>query len=643
MKRKLISVLLAAVLVITLLPQPALGADAPELSGKCGENLNWTFDEATGTLRITGSGPMDDLETFIDYQWVVRNPWEAFTERITAVDLPEGLTSIGRSCFAECTGLKRIRIPEGVTAIGDQAFYGCSALADISLPDSVQSIGGSAFLDTAFFNDGSSWTGDLLYLGKWLLGYTERDHNSIAIRPGTEYIADYTFAGDTNVSDVTLPEGLKSIGNFAFNGCFWLKQIQFPASLTRIGKSAFGNCLRLTSVTIPAGVTYIGNSAFGICDKLTQINVAPENQSYQSIDGVLFSKDGKTLVQFPSGREGACRIPAGVTVIGDNAFDGCTYLKSIVIPDSVTAIGDLAFTNCGQLTSLSIPGSVTSFGDSLFSSCYQLLSVDFPKTLTSISDGMFYNCASMPSFIVPDSVVSIGREAFGWCLSLSWILIPESVTSIDPTAFERCENLRAIFGFADSAAQTFAKEHGYIFVPLGPGVFVDVYAGAYYEEAVRWAAEQGVTNGIAPYVFRPDSTCTRAQAITLLWRASESPEPKSALHPFKDVKADAYYTKAVTWAAEEKITNGTAAEAFSPDSGCTRGQFVTLLWRAAGEPEPSGTESPFTDVKADAYYYKAVQWAVEQGITKGTSADKFSPESTCTRGQIVTFLYRDLA
>ena len=169
--------------------------------------------------------------------------------------------------------------------------------------------------------------------------------------------------------------------------------------------------------------------------------------------------------------------------------------------------------------------------------------------------------------------------------------------------------------------------------------FVDVKEGAYYYDAVLWAVEQKITSGTSATTFSPDASCTRAQMVTFLWRAAGSPKVENGKNPFTDVQADAYYYDAVLWAVEKGVTSGTSATTFSPDATVTRGQTVTFLYRNAGSPEVSGT-MPFTDVKADAYYAKAVQWAVQQKITTGTSETTFSPMSDCTRGQIVTFLYR---
>ena len=170
--------------------------------------------------------------------------------------------------------------------------------------------------------------------------------------------------------------------------------------------------------------------------------------------------------------------------------------------------------------------------------------------------------------------------------------------------------------------------------------FTDVPADAYYADAVKWAVEQGITLGDSADTFAPNASCTRAQMATFLWRASGSPEFEG-VNPFADVSAGAYYYDAVLWAAEKNITNGTAAAAFSPDGLLTRGQAVTLLWRANGSPVIH-RDINFDDVPADAYYAEAVRWAVSEGITAGTGSNEFSPNAPCTRAQIVTFMYRDM-
>ena len=177
--------------------------------------------------------------------------------------------------------------------------------------------------------------------------------------------------------------------------------------------------------------------------------------------------------------------------------------------------------------------------------------------------------------------------------------------------------------------------------PPAPTVnpFVDVPAGSFYYDAVLWAVEKGVTTGTSATTFEPDGSCTRAQAVTFLWRVAGCPAPKSAAMPFTDVKAGSFYYDAVLWAVENGITKGTSETTFEPEADCTRAQIVTLIWRAQKSPA-AGTDNPFNDVKAGSFYETAVLWAVKAGVTKGTSAVTFEPEGICTRAQIVTLIWR---
>ena len=171
------------------------------------------------------------------------------------------------------------------------------------------------------------------------------------------------------------------------------------------------------------------------------------------------------------------------------------------------------------------------------------------------------------------------------------------------------------------------------------GVFVDVATGSYYEDAVDWAVENGITKGTDDTHFSPDGICTRAQAVTFLWRTAGSPKPETRAMPFTDVPVGSYYYDAVLWAVENGITKGTSDTTFSPNMTCSRAQIVTFLWRSEKSPA-AGTANPFADVKSTAYYADAVLWAVKENITKGTTSTTFSPNADCTRAQIVTFLWR---
>ena len=177
--------------------------------------------------------------------------------------------------------------------------------------------------------------------------------------------------------------------------------------------------------------------------------------------------------------------------------------------------------------------------------------------------------------------------------------------------------------------------------PVDPFRFDDVKDDkSFYFDPVYWAVEQKITKGTSEKLFSPGESCTRAQVVTFLWRAAGEPEPTETVNPFQDVKADAYYSKAVLWAVEKGITKGTSADAFSPEATCTRAQIVTFLYRADGTPEVSRKSRPFTDVDPAQYYADAVAWAVENGVTTGKSPETFAPNATCTRAEVVTFLYR---
>ena len=173
--------------------------------------------------------------------------------------------------------------------------------------------------------------------------------------------------------------------------------------------------------------------------------------------------------------------------------------------------------------------------------------------------------------------------------------------------------------------------------PVNP--FTDVPAGCWYEAPVMWALENGVTSGSSETTFSPGDKCLRAHVVTFLWNAEKTPEPTAYTKSFSDVPAGAWYYKPVHWAVEHGITSGVSDTKFGAGDVCSRYQVVFFLWKAAGSPEPKTTVNPFTDVNPGHFFYKAVLWAVENGITSGTSATTFGPTAPCNRAQVVTFLY----
>ena len=361
--------------------------------------------------------------------------------------------------------------------IGEYAFFNCSSLTSITIPNSVTSIERGSFGGCVKLRQNEN---GIYYVDGWVVG-TDSSIVKATIKVGTRGIATEAFRSRSSLTIVTIPDSVTSIGNSVFYGCSRLKNIEvstenkdyksidgnlytkdgktliqyaigkaestfvIPDSVTSIGEEVFYNCSSLTIVTIPDSVTSIGNSVFYGCSRLKNIEVSTENKDYKSIDGNLYTKDGKTLIQYATGKtESTFVIPDSVTSIGEYAFTLCGSLTSVTIPDSVTSIGAGAFYNCKSLTSITIPDSVTSIGEYAFQNCSSLTSITIPNSVTSIGERAFQNCSSLTSITIPDGVTSIGDWAFQSCSSLTSITIPDGVTSIGEYAFQSCSRLTSI-------------------------------------------------------------------------------------------------------------------------------------------------------------------------------------------------------
>ena len=498
MKKRLLSFVLAVLMIASLLPATALAADIVK-SGTCGaegdgSNLTWTLD-SEGVLTISGSGDMHDYD-FPSAPWydsrsrvksaviadgVTSIGWDAFKgcTSLTSVTIPDSVTSIGWDAFEDCTSLTSVTIPDSVTRIGEQAFDGCKSLASVTIPDSVTSIGDGAFYccdsltgiwvaegNSHYSSDASgvlfdkNMTALIQCPGRFFGAYTIPDSvtsidnrafysckslTSVTIPNSVTIIGERAFSYCTSLTSVTIPDSVTSICDYAFNGCTSLTSVTIPDSVTSIGEYAFAYCTSLTSVTIPDSVTSIGEYAFRDCTSLTSVT-----------------------------------IPDSVTSIGDCAFQYCASLTSVTIPDSVTSIGEYAFYDCTSLTSVTIPDSVTSIGDGAFYCCDSLTGIwvaegnshyssdasgvlfdknmtaliqcpgrffgayTIPDSVTSIDNRAFYSCKSLTSVTIPNSVTSIGDGAFYKCDSLTSVTIPDGVTSIDWCAFSDCTSLTSV-------------------------------------------------------------------------------------------------------------------------------------------------------------------------------------------------------
>lgn len=368
-------------------------------------------------------------------------------------EVPSRVVAIGDYAFADCDELTALTLPKNLITIGEGAFYNCRNLQLLTLPDSVETIGNYAFSDCSQLQSislphglttiqcGTFYNCHKLTAVRIPSSVTSIDYGafygcsalvSIALPPSLTTIGDHAFFGCQALSSVTIPNGTASIGISAFNACSRLQRFEvaegneyyctadgvlfcrgtqslvscpngkvgvyaIPQGVQEIGYYAFAYCSRLTAIHIPSSVTNVAPDAFLNCQSLENFGVSPDNGSYQAIDGVLYTKNGETLIGYPEGKIGTCKIPNSVLAIGDYAFCGAK-LTDITIPDGVQTIGENAFNGCTSLQSISLPNSIRT-----------------------ICDGTFYGCPSLEKITIPLGTVSIGEDAFSHCGKLNGV------------------------------------------------------------------------------------------------------------------------------------------------------------------------------------------------------------------------------
>ena len=358
-------------------------------------------------------------------------------------------------------------------------------------------------------------------------------------------------------------------------------------------------------------------------------------------------------------------------------------IKHVIFEEGITYIGEYLFYNSrsaiyDSVETLTLPSSLEKIGENAFTSLDGLKTVcitdleawcgvDFEGCTNPLDNevALAVNGVVVENLVIPESVKVLTDYAFKGCSSIRNVVIHKNMRHVGSFAFNTCANLEAIY--FEGNAPTFG-EHVFTLSDLTayypannsswsgianknlggavtwksyePMAFHDVPLGSFYYDSVSWAVENNITNGLTATEFGPTASCNRAHVVTFLWRAAGCPEPTSAENPFMDVDAGSFYEKAVLWAAENGITNGTDEFHFSPNTPCNRAQVVTFLYRAMQSPAVGTTACPFTDVVAGQWYEPAVLWAVENGITNGLSADTFGVDTICNRAQVVTFLYR---
>lgn len=599
-KKMLMSVCGFMLMLAVTLPGSSMNVHAEVVNGTCGENITWTFNDETQELVLSGSGPMADSE-------YGKAPWKDYQDVMKRVVVGNGITSIGNNAFYEYETVEQIVLPEGLTRIGEHAFA-FAGITSVDLPESLKRIEDNAFM----------YCDDLV--------------------------------------DMELPEGIEYLGRQAFGGCKNWENGDIPSGVKEFGAAVFQSCAKLESVIIPEGITSVPSNMFFGCQELRNV-----------------------------------QIPNSVTLIEEMAFQGCYSLQNLVIPNSVTEIERAAFGECKRLVEVTIPNGVTNLPSRVLSGCSALKKVNLPETITYIGLNAFDGCKALTNIILPKGLKEMPAGTFRGCSRLTNILLPETLEVIVNDNFTDAVNLfrmtidskavlQAIadpeldegileypktvyikadinnvldmtqYGYSKAGeidkdgkhyiiyADHAHNESGCVECMITGIEFNDVKVSDYYYSPVIWAADKGVTAGLTPNTFGPDMGCTRAQVVTFLWRAMDCPEVTPQQN-FTDVPEGSYYYDAVHWAANNGITYGYGDGKFGSEDMVTRAQFVSFLWRLKGEKK-AACANPFKDLAKDAYYYDAVLWAVEKGITAGLYPDQFAPNATCTRGQVVSFIFR---
>lgn len=477
-------------------------------------------------------------------------------------------------------------------------------------------------------------------------------------------IADYAFTGNTDLRSVYVAADLEYVGEKAFYGCTSLESINFSNGTQSIARDAFANNPNLKIASLATGDCIIEDTAFANCPSLQYI--ITDSMEVQFSDTATQNSPQVTIVGLKD--SGAAQYANAVGLDFVSADPSIQTVQVAKLPNKIQyTVGEPLIMD-GMVLDLELSdgthqkvtdgwttlGETDHVGTAKIVILYGAQSTEIEVTVvndedTNIDQGNQSSGGSGESvFPISTNATENGtitvtpvRASRGSIITViaeaDEGFILGSLRVFDQKGDEISLNKEGDkFTFIMPASKV-SVEGKFVEREMNP--FLDVEERDYFYNAVLWAMKNGVTRGTTDTTFSPDITCTRAQTITFLWRAAGSPHPQNTVNPFGDVNEDSYYYEAVLWAMENGITTGTSANSFSPDVSCTRGQVVTFLYRYHGMQATEGTY--FSDVREDSYYYDAVQWAAQNEITAGTSASTFSPNADCTRAQIVTFLYRD--
>ncbi len=607
--------------------------------------------------------------------------------RLSDITIPEGLESIGERAFRKCSGLARITLPDSVTSIGHGCFWDCIRFRSFTIPSGMTSIPGAMFEDCTRLSSVSMCDGITSIGGNAFEGCSSLE--KITLPEGVTEIGDHAFSGCINMTDINFPESLDYIGTGAFMSCRALKSVTFPERMSDIGQYAFSNSgisdsivlpnglteipyrafeyCPLTGIAIPEGVTTIADSAFTGCNNLTAITIPA---SLESIEYESFCNCSKLKNIHIVSIEDWLKLHEQERMLywskECHLFVDGTEITEAVVPDSLEVLDTYSFAYCINLQNVILPDGLMSIGKNAFYRCISLERIDFPETVTMINECAFYSCKSLTSVLIPDQVEQIERFTFEGCDSMREVYIPVSVRDIDNGAFDVKESVAVLYGgtveqwediiigdrnnFADPIqfSEGIILSTSSLTLPTGQGMqLVYRVVPSEFSGSVSWTSSN-------PKVAAVD---TNGYITALTYgKAVISAEVKSGNSAYKktcvvqtryyDVAdSSKYYFTPVYWAADHSITNGYGNVYFGTDENCTREQMITFLWRQVGKPSSKLKIAPFADMDdSNVYYYKAVLWAYEKGITKGYSsgeyAGMFGIGLPVTREDTVTFIYR---
>lgn len=658
MKKRILSLLLALVMVLTILPTVALAEDA-SLAGFCGgdanaekektitgatwvygvktdfstdiyKNVTWKLDENedhnTYTLTLSGSGVMADF-----LAGSVR-PWKDYAAKITKLVVEDGVSSVGsRTCYG-FTALTEVVLADTVTDIGEYSFSGCTALSSIDLSN-VTSIRANAMRDDTALSD-ITLSPNLKVIGYQAFRDSGADNSSISIPASVTEIGFGAFEGAKFTNVLNLPN-VEKVGAFAFNKSKFAAVVLTNAELAIVSGKEEDHGNECDDSVFSGNEAVFYTSVPSVMDKLY-------NENRKNNIGIIACTNGGSFT--PDTKFG------GFTLAVPQK-DGCIFAGWFSDPEltKTEGLSEENGTYTGTPTT-DIHANGRRYYAKWEPSADSILGKTNGEQMAVDFGTVFYGDTPSATVTFTGSKALEEIKSYGGFFEakidgMNVVITPKA--DLQPgtytdTLYVHTENGAVHFiSVTLTVTEKSADSDLPFWLPaaIGSNPFSDVAGGAYYNEAVRWAVKNGIASGTDAKHFSPDAACTRGQAVTFLWRAAGCPAPTLAENPFADVKPTDYCYDAVLWAVQTGVAKGTSASTFSPDAPCTRGQIVTFLYRAAGSP--SGyANSGYTDVPETSYCAAPVAWAVALRVTSGTSAITFSPDALCTRAQIVTFLYR---